>query len=105
MSEIPVPCAPSKRVPATTLLIKAADHMRERAREYDSPEGERSMEATVVAFNAITGQNLTEAQGWLFMQVLKDVRLFSAKSYHADSVEDGIAYAALKGEAKSKENP
>ena len=77
--------------------------MIERGKTYDTPEGERSMAKTVTAFNIITGQELTEAQGWLFMQVLKDVRLFTSTNFHADSAEDCIAYAALKAEAKQKE--
>ena len=91
-----VPTAPG-------LLDKAAAHMRERAATYDSPGGERSMAKTVALFNLHHDMALTEAQGWHFMQILKDVRLFSAKGYHADSAEDKIAYAALMSEAKAKE--
>ena len=90
-------------VTAPQLLEKAASHMRDRAATYDSPEGERSMAKTVAAFNAITGRDLTETEGWLLLQVLKDVRLFQRPGYHADSAEDGIAYSALKAESKSKE--
>ena len=90
-------------VTAPQLLEKAASHMRDRAATYDRPEGERSMAKTVAAFNAITGRDLTETEGWLLLQVLKDVRLFQRPGYHADSAEDGIAYAALKAESKSKE--
>ena len=90
-------------VTAPQLLEKAASHMRDRAATYDSPEGERSMAQTVAAFNAITGRDLTETEGWLLLQVLKDVRLFQRPGYHADSAEDGIAYSALKAESKSKE--
>ena len=88
---------------APDLLDKAAAHMRERAATYDSPGGERSMAKTVALFNLHHDMALTEAQGWHFMQILKDVRLFSAKGYHADSAEDKIAYAALMSEAKAKE--
>lgn len=88
---------------APLLLERAAGHMSERATTYDSPEGERSMGSTVTAFNAITGRDLAEAEGWLLLQLLKDVRLFQRPGYHADSAEDGIAYAALKGEAKARE--
>ena len=88
---------------APDLLDKAAAHMRERAATYDSPGGERSMAKTVELFNLHHDMALTEAQGWHFMQILKDVRLFSAKGYHADSAEDKIAYAALMSEAKAKE--
>jgi hypothetical protein len=57
------------------------------------------MGKAVTAFNAITGHTLSESEGWLLLQVLKDVRLFTREAYHADSAEDCIAYAALKAEA------
>lgn len=89
-------------VSAPALLTAAAKHMNDRAATYDKPEGERSMAQTVAVFEAYHGIKLTEAQGWHFMQVLKDVRLFTRDSYHGDSAEDCIAYAALKAEAKAK---
>jgi hypothetical protein len=94
--------APAQRsvTKADELLERAAGHMRDRADTYDKPEGERSMGKAVQAFNAITGRDLTEPEGWLLLQVLKDVRLFQRPGYHADSAEDCIAYAALKAEAK-----
>lgn len=61
------------------------------------------MAATVEAFNAITRCDLTEADGWMFMAVLKMVRLNQRATYHADSAEDLVAYAALLGEAKSQQ--
>lgn len=88
---------------APAILDAAAGHMRDRASAYDKPEGERSMEQTVAIFNQFHGTQLTEAQGWHFMQILKDVRLFTRTGYHADSGEDGVAYAALKCEAKAAE--
>lgn len=88
---------------APALLAQAKKHMDDRAATYDKPEGERSMAQTVDIFNRFHGTSLTEAQGWHFMQVLKDVRLFTRDTYHADSAEDGIAYCALKAEAKAKE--
>ena len=88
---------------ATEILSKAAQHMAERAATYDKPEGERSMGRAVEAFNAITGRDLSESEGWLLLQVLKSVRLFTRPGYHADSAEDGVAYAALVAEAKSVE--
>lgn len=87
---------------AAELLGRAARHMHDRASTYDKPDGERSMGRAVQAFNAITGHDLTESHGWLLLQVLKDIRLFTRAEYHADSAEDCIAYAALKAEAKSK---
>lgn len=87
---------------APALLDRAAGHMRDRAATYDKPGGERSMAQTVAIFNLHHGTTLTEAQGWHFMQILKDVRLFTGATYHADSAEDCIAYAGLKAEALAK---
>lgn len=88
---------------ATDFLHRAASIMEERGKQYDQPEGERSMGKCVSAFNTITGKNLTEAEGWLLLQILKDVRQWLRPGYHADSAEDCIAYAALKAEAKQQE--
>lgn len=90
-------------VNACSVLNAAADHLNARAVTYDKPEGERSMAQTVAVFNLFHDCNMTEAQGWHFMQILKDVRLFTRDGYHADSGEDGVSYAALKCEAKAAE--
>jgi len=90
---------------APQLLMQARDVLTARAVEYDKPGGERSIPAVVAMLNACLGrQALTEAEGWLFMECLKNVRLFSASTYHADSGIDGINYSALKAEAKSRES-
>lgn len=86
---------------APAILDKAAQHMRDRAATYDTPGGERSMAKTVQVFNAFHDTNLTEEQGWHMMQILKDVRFFTSKTYHADSAEDAVAYAGLKAEARA----
>lgn len=88
------------------MLLKALGHMEDRAATYDKPEGERSMGKTVAAFNAITGQALTEEQGWLFMGLLKMVRSQQG-AFRADNYEDLAAYAALQGEcaAATRSNP
>lgn len=89
---------------APTLLDAAAGHMRDRAATYDQPTGERSMGRAVQALNAILGrQALTESEGWLLLQVLKDVRDRQRIVPHRDSLEDAIAYAALKAEARLAE--
>lgn len=85
---------------AADLLAAAEKHMRDRAATYDKPEGERSMARTVQAFNAITGRDLAESDGWLLMQILKDVRDRQLVTPHIDSLEDCVAYAALKAEAR-----
>lgn len=85
---------------APQLLNKAAAHMQARSATYDKPEGERSMVATVAAYNAITGQAMTEANGWLLMAVLKMVRDNQRAEPHFDSLEDLVAYSSLYGEAR-----
>ena len=85
---------------ASEINESAMKHIRDRASTYDQPQGERSMGKTVRAFNAITGRDLTESEGWLLLQVLKDVRQWqNPNEYHQDSGEDCIAYAALKAES------
>lgn len=89
--------------PAHLIAEAACQHMRDRAAQYDQPQGERSMGRAVTAFNSITGRDLTESEGWLLLQVLKDVRQWQNPSqYHQDSAEDCIAYAALKAESLEK---
>jgi hypothetical protein len=89
---------------STEFLQAAIDVQAERGVTYDKPSGERSMGATVTAFNAITGRDLSEAEGWLLLQTLKDVRQWQNPSkYHHDSALDGVAYSALKAEALSEE--
>lgn len=92
---------------ATQLLKKAIRLQEERAATYDvggTMDGERSMGKTVAAFNIITGRNLSESEGWLLLQVLKDVR-DRTNGPHLDSLEDGIAYSSLKAEARLAEIP
>lgn len=87
---------------AHQILEKAAQHMKDRAKRYDNPSGERSMSATVAAFNAVTDSAMTEEQGWLFMVLLKAVRSQQG-DYYADSYEDCAAYISLAGECASKQ--
>ena len=88
-------------ISAPELLKKAADIMEERGRQYDSMQGERSMGKAVAAFNIITGRDLRESEGWMLMQILKDVRdNATPKHPHEDSLSDCIAYSALKAEAR-----
>jgi len=97
---------PLGKAPATTayaLLDASANHLLTRAKTYDQPAGERSMGRTVAAFNVITGRDLSESEGWLLLQLLKDVRDRQGGQPHRDSLEDCIAYAALKAEARLAE--
>jgi len=86
---------------APEILQAGSQHMSDRAALRDSPCGERSMRSTVDAFNAIYGTEMTEAQGWQFMVLLKVVRS-SQGELCLDDYEDEAAYAALAGEAAQK---
>ena len=85
------------------LLENTLSLLAERGQQYDSPKGERSMGRTIAAFNAITGRNLTEAEGMLLLAVLKMVRDRQREKAHVDSCEDLIAYCALYAEARLNE--
>ena len=85
---------------APEILTRSAEIMAERAKQYDSPQGERSMGKAVAAFNAVTGQSLSEANGWLLMALLKMVRENTTDKPHEDSLHDLVAYGALYGEAR-----
>ena len=90
-------------VTAADILRAGLKHMEDRATTYDKPEGERSMAATVAAFNAVTdGKVDTEEKGWLFMVLLKIVRSQQG-DFKLDNYEDGGAYFGLMGEAANKE--
>jgi len=84
---------------APDLLTEVADTLAERGKAYDQPLGERSMKKTVRVFNIITGNELTESEGWEFLLCLKQVRAFSGAKLHEDSLLDAIAYAALLAES------
>lgn len=97
----------AKKKHAYTFLETAVKEMKDRAAQRDltnvstnSPSGERSMAATIKAFNALTGHNLTEENGWEFMILLKLVRGRQG-DFRADDYVDAAAYSALLGECAS----
>lgn len=90
-----------KKHTAHSFLEKGVQHMKDRAAQRDSEDGERSMKACVDAFNAMFGHSLTETQGWQFMVLLKMAR--SRNEFNPDDYEDGAAYTGLAGEAHSNE--
>jgi hypothetical protein len=87
---------------APDVLRTAADTIEARGKLRDSGQ-ERSMARTVAAFNAVTGRNLTETEGWIFMVVLKLAREQSA--HDPDNFVDGTAYMALAGESADASSP
>lgn len=91
---------PAQSTKAQDLLHRAASLMDERGKQYDQRSGERSMAATVTAFNAVAGYHLTEADGFLLLAILKMVRDQQRDTPHRDSIEDLVAYSSLYGEAR-----
>lgn len=89
---------PQKASDAPAILRKAAQTIEDRAAERDLP-AERSMARAVGAFNTLTGQDLTETQGWLFVAVLKLARATAGK-HNPDDLLDAAAYVALALEAE-----
>lgn len=87
---------------APQFLQSALSTLTQRGKDYDKPEGERSASAVAVAFNAITGKQITDAEVYLVLQLVKDVRQWQCADFHADSALDCVAYAALKAEALCK---
>ncbi len=85
---------------AHTFLEEGAKQMAARAQLRDQPKGERSMANIVKTFNALAGKDLTEAEGWEFMILLKMVRGRQGK-YNRDDYVDGAAYFGLLGECES----
>ena len=104
------PLTASRAKPTATALAPIEHITAARGVQRDSSAGagqpqERSMAATVAAFNAIEGLALTKRQGWAFMQILKMVRgATTARNglYNEDDALDGAAYAALGGEAAAR---
>ena len=91
---------------AAEFLDQAKKTMDERGKTYDVEGGgkqERSMGKTIQVFNSITGSDLTESEGWMFMVLLKLVRQWASDGYHHDSALDSVAYTSLMAEALDAE--
>ena len=83
---------------AQQFLKEGVATMDERGKDRDAGE-ERSMGKTVRAFNALTGHDISERDGWLFMAVLKAARAATTPTGRVDDYVDGAAYFALAGES------
>jgi hypothetical protein len=86
--------------PAHTFLEEASRAMKQRAELRDAEGGERTAAKIAEVFNAITGHNISEADAWMFLIVLKIVRSRNGK-FNADDYVDLAAYAGLLGECES----
>ncbi len=90
-----------RSVSAYAVLRAGLNHLEDRAKTYDNADGERSMAKTVAMFNTCFDKDITETQGWQFMEMLKMVRSAQG-NFRLDNFEDGAAYSALAGESASK---
>ena len=90
---------------ADEILQVANEAIVQRGVMYDSTgqQQERSMGKVVTMFNALTGHELTNEQGWKFMCLLKLARSEQGE-FSLDSFIDLAAYAALAGEEAAKRN-
>lgn len=86
---------------ATVFIKLALEALESRAKDRDTPQGERSMKRAVAIFKARTDIELSEYQGWVFMQCLKHAREAQG-AYSLDDTVDDIGYAALRGECRSE---
>ena len=86
---------------ATCILDRASSTIQTRGKERDKGS-ERSMKSAVEAFNALTGRELTETEGWKFMVILKLARA-NGGSFNMDDYLDGAAYMALAGECEHEQ--
>lgn len=83
---------------AESLLAEVQDILRERGKHYgDGVAVERNMAKCVKLFNALTGTELTEEDGWIFMMLLKLSRIKSGQ-FRDDTYKDLIGYAVLTAE-------
>ena len=89
--------SPEKKT-ASDILDEASSTIKQRGEERDKGS-ERSIKSTVEAFNALTGQSMTETQGWQFMVILKLARA-NGGDFKLDDYLDGAAYMALAGECE-----
>lgn len=87
----------SNNIDAIEIMNLGIEAMRDRASSRDT-ESERSMKATVAAFNAMYGLNLTDEMGWMFQVFLKAARAKNG-DVRVDDYIDGSAYFALAGES------
>jgi len=93
--EMPQPDPPKAYAPR--LLDEVAMILGSRGQERDKEEGERTMPGVVPVFNLITGHTLSVEDGWLFMLILKLVRMRGGV-FKDDDYYDAIGYASLMAE-------
>ena len=105
------PGLPIENKYAQDYLTESIELLAQRGKDYDTEDeepsgGERSMGKAIDMFNICTGHELMESEGWLLLQILKDVRQWTnlKDGMHEDSAVDCVSYAALKAEALYRES-
>lgn len=73
-----------------------------RGETRDAPDG-KPMAKAVAMFNALRGDDMTEAEGYQFLELLKMARASQGR-FCIDDYVDGAAYAAMAGEAAAERN-
>ena len=86
-----------ERIEAQDILLDAANAISDRSDIRDDDCG-KSMIRTVAMFNNLTGEMITEKEGWFFMACVKLARSQQGQ-FHLDDYIDASAYIALAGEA------
>lgn len=95
MDEIKEVKASSEERNASTILRSVAKLIEDRASDRDV-EKERSISTTVELFRTITGHQLSEYEGWLFMVCLKLARNRKGTGvFNEDHLLDAMGYLAL----------
>ena len=96
--------APRTHSPAVQLLQRAVEINIEHETDRDIEGNERAMRKTVAAFNALTGHELSERDGNIFMTLVKmgrdQQRVILGLPVNADDFIDGANYLAFAGEAR-----
>lgn len=83
---------------AHELAQKAADILKQRGTDNGYDAGEERSAATIAkVYNLITGHELTEADAWMFLIVLKLVR--EGRKHQLDNLLDLSNYALLRAES------
>lgn len=85
---------------AIDFLTQAKTEQENRAVIRDTPKGERTAKKIASVFNALTDHNISEADAWTFLLILKLVR-GRAGDYHEDDFVDLVSYSSLLSECES----
>lgn len=87
---------------APDILETSVAILNKRGQQRDKPNGERSMEDVIKCFNIMRKKDLKTSDGWLIMELVKQVRSCHGE-FDIDHYFDGAAYCALRGEEMQKE--